>query len=201
MQLTCTSKGPTPSFRKCLAWCIVRGRWLACKSHLSRLCQLGPSPTAEVRVQELAQCLNMGALPSSVVVLLQDELVDRCKAGGVDTAAQHSAAELMPCCDAALHCCCATALKLTRCTVESLCCSPAHTRFHLSLPENSADVVEVTGIIHRRWHQAKPGLRCSVELVVIAADLHVSSVGAAIVRAFVSMSARQSAVAAKPLHS
>lgn len=81
-------------------------------SLISRVTATRDPLTAEVRVQELAQCLNMGALPRSMVVLLQDELVDRCKAGGVDTAAQHNAAELMPCCPAALHCCCASALDL-----------------------------------------------------------------------------------------
>ena len=52
-------------------------------------------------------------------------------------------------------------------------------------------MVEITGIIHRRWHQAKPGLRCSVELVVVAADLQVSGVGAAMLRAIVSTIARE----------
>ena len=189
MQLTCASKGPASSYRKRLAWCIARGKWLAC-SLITHMSASWDPLTAEVRVQELAQCLNMGALPSSVVVLLQDELVDRCKAGGVDTAAQHNAAELMPCCAAALHCSCAPALELRSCTVESSCCSSAHVRSSASLPNNPADVVEVTGIIHRRWHQAKPGLRCSVELVVVAADLHVSCVGAVTVRAHVSTTAR-----------
>ena len=135
MQLTCASKGPASSYRRRLAWSIARGKWLAC-SLITHMSASWDPLTAEVRVQELAQCLNMGALPSSVPVLLQDELVDRCKAGGVDTAAQHNAAELMPCCAAALHCSCATALELRSCTVESSRCSSAHVRSSASLLEN-----------------------------------------------------------------
>ena len=37
----------------------------------------------ELRVQEKMQCLAMGALPKSIVVVVRDDLVDRCCTGGV----------------------------------------------------------------------------------------------------------------------
>ena len=37
---------------------------------------------AQIRVQEQAQCLALGALPRSITVLLVDDLADCCRPGG-----------------------------------------------------------------------------------------------------------------------
>lgn len=36
----------------------------------------------EIRLQESVQCLAMGSMPRSIGVILQDDLVDTCRAGG-----------------------------------------------------------------------------------------------------------------------
>ena len=110
----------------------------------------------EMKIQEQVQSLTVGSIPRSIVVVLENDLVDRCKVTSRG------------------RWCSAAGLLVSKVWARDESYNAAMCTALGARVRQAGDDVEVTGTVMHRWHRIKQGQRLELEVIIHANHVRIS---------------------------